>query len=315
MRMREQFLYVEKYRPHTVADTILPDALKATFQSFVDKGNIPNMTLIGGPGIGKTTIAKAMCDELGIDYIVINGSLDLNKDALRNDVQQFASSVSFTGGRKMVIVDEADGLRGDVQAALRAFTEEFAANCGFILTANFGNRLIEALLSRCPAVSLSIKKADKPQMAMQFMKRCASILDQEQVSYTKEVLAAVIQKHFPDFRKTLSVLQHYASATGTIDTGILVDLADESVDAVKKLLREKNFTGMRKWVGEHSDMDQTMFFRALYDKLVPDLEPNSAPQLVMILADYQYKAAFVADQEINTAACLTEIMASVVFKG
>ncbi len=313
--MREQFLYVEKYRPHTVADTILPESLKATFQSYVDKGNIPNMTLVGGPGIGKTTIAKAMCDELNIDYIVINGSLDLSKDALRNDVQQFASAVSFTGGRKMVIVDEADGMRGDVQGALRAFTEEFSANCGFILTANFGNKIMEALRSRCPPVNLTIRKDDKPQMAMQFMKRCQSILDKEGVTYSKEALAAVIQKYFPDFRRTLGVLQEYASATGTIDSGALVDLADESIDAIKKLIKEKNFSGMRKWVGEHSDMDTTVFFRALYDKITPDLEPNSAPQLVLILADYQYKAAFVADQEINTAAALTEIMASVIFKG
>lgn len=313
--MREQFLYVEKYRPKTVAETILPEAMKATFQSFVDKGNIPNMTLVGGPGIGKTTIAKAMCDELGIDYIVINGSLDLNKDALRNDVQQFASSVSFSGGRKMVIVDEADGLRGDVQGALRAFTEEFSANCGFILTANFGNRIMEALRSRCPVVDLKIRKDDKAQMAMQFMKRCMTILDKEGITYSKEALAAIVQKNFPDFRKTLGILQSYGSATGTIDSGALIDLTDDSVNAVKKLLKEKNFSGMRKWVGEHSDMDTTAFFRALYDKLVPDLEPNSAPQLVLILADYQYKSAFVADQEINTAACLTEIMASVIFKG
>ena len=312
--MREHFLLVEKYRPHTVKDTILPDDLKATFQSFVDKGNIPNMTLVGGPGIGKTTIAKAMCDELGIDYIVINGSLDLNKDALRNDVQQFASSVSFTGGRKMVIVDEADGLSTQVQGALRAFTEEFAANCGFILTANFGNRIIEALRSRCPIVTLKIKSADKPKLAVQFMKRAQEILDKEGITYSKEALAAIIQRFFPDFRRVLNELQRYGSATGTIDSGALVDFKDESVVAVKALLKERNFTGMRKWVGENSDIDITTFFRALYDKLVPDMDPTSAPQLVMILADYQYKAAFVADQEINTAAALTEIMANCTFK-
>ena len=312
--MREHFLYEERYRPHTVKDTILPDDLKKIFQSYVDQGNIPNMTLVGGPGVGKTTIAKAMCDELGIDYIVINGSLDLNKDALRNDVQQFASSVSFTGGRKMVIVDEADGLSNAVQGALRAFTQEFAANCGFIMTANFGNRIIEALRSRCPVVNLRIKSADKPKMAVQFMKKAAEILDAEGITYTKEALAAVIQKFFPDFRRVLGELQKYGSAAGTIDSGILADFKDENVAAIKTMLKERNFTGMRKWVGENSDIDVTTFFRALYDKLVPDMDSSSAPQLVMILADYQYKANFVADQEINTAACLTEIMANCTFK-
>ncbi len=312
--MREQFLYVEKYRPHTVQDMILPEDLKATFQSYVDKGNIPNMTLVGGPGIGKTTVAKAMCDELGIDYIVINGSLDLNKDALRNDVQQFASSVSFTGGRKMVIVDEADGLSTAVQAALRAFTEEFAANCGFIMTANFGNRIIEALQSRCPIVHLKIKSADKPKMAVQFMKKAAEILDAEGVTYTKEALAAVIQRFFPDFRRILGELQKYGSETGHIDSGALVDFQDENITTIVDFLKSKNFSAMRKWVGENSDMDTTTFFRALYDKLVPMMIPSSAPELVLLLGEYQYKAAFVADQEINTAALLTEIMAACTFK-
>lgn len=312
--MREQFLYVEKYRPKTVADTILPDNLKATFQSFVDKGNIPNMTLVGGPGIGKTTIAKAMCDELGIDYIVINGSMNAGIDVLRNEIMQFASSVSFSGGRKMVIIDEGDYLSALVQAAMRNFMEEYANNCGFIITANYGNRIIDAIRSRAPVINLKIAAADKPKMAVQFMKRAQEILENESISFQKEALAAVIQRHFPDFRRVLNELQRYGSATGSIDSGILVDLKDESITQIRDLLREKNFSGMRKWVGEHSDMDQTTFFRSLYDKLLPELEANSAPQLVLILADYQMKAAFVADQEINTAACLTEIMASVVFK-
>lgn len=312
--MREHFLYVEKYRPHKVADTILPDHLKATFQSFVDKGNIPNMTLVGGPGIGKTTIIKAMCDELGIDYIVINGSMNAGIDVIRNDIQNFASTVSFAGGRKMVIIDEGDYLSSNVQAALRNFTEEFSANCGFVITANFPNRIMDALRSRCPIVNMKISGEDKATMAVQFLKRALWILDQEGVEYDKAAVASVIQRYFPDFRRVLNELQRYGSATGKIDSGVLVDLKDESVKAVLDFLREKNFTSMRKWVGEHSDLDTTTFFRALYDKIIPEVDNASAPQAVLIIADYSYKANFVADQEINTAACLTELMASLTFK-
>lgn len=311
--MREHYLWVEEFRPHTIADTILPESLKATFQSYVDQGNIPNMTLVGGPGIGKTTVARALCDSMNIDYIVINGSMNAGIDVLRNDIANFASSVSFTGNRKMVILDEGDYLSTNVQAALRNFMEEFAKNCGFIITANFGNRILEAIRSRAPVVNMKIANEDKPKMALQFMKRCMVILDEKGITYSKEALAAIIQKGFPDFRKVLNELQRYSSATGTIDSGALIDLKDENISVIKNLLKEKNFTGMRKWVGENSDIDTTTFFRALYDKMLPELDTSSAPQLVMILADYQMKAAFVADQEINTAACLTEIMANCGF--
>lgn len=312
--MREDFLWVEKHRPKRVADTVLPEHLKDTFQQFVKQGNIPNITLAGPPGGGKTTVAKAMCDELDADYIVINGSLNAGIDTLRNEIQQFASSVSFSGGRKYVILDEADYLSTAVQAALRNFMEEYSSNCGFILTCNLKNRISDAVLSRAPVIDLKVPAADKAKIAVQFMKRVQEILDSEGVSYQKEALAAVIQRHFPDFRKTLNTLQRYAAATGTIDSGALVDLQDASLSTLKDFIRTKNFSSMRKWVGENSDIEPSVFYRALYEKLAPDLEPNSAPQLVLILADYQFKSAFVADQEINTTACLTEIMASVVFK-
>ena len=299
---------MEKYRPKTVQETILPSDLKATFQQFVDQQQIPNLILAGGPGVGKTTIARAMLDQLECDYIIINGSLKGNIDTLRNDIQQFASSVSFTGGRKYVILDEADYLNPQsTQPALRNFMEEFSKNCGFILTCNFKNRIIEPLHSRCSVIDFKIPKTSRAQMAAEFFARCKTILDQENVPYDQKTLAEVIKKHFPDSRRVLNELQRY-SATGSIDTGILVNMSDENFGSLVKHMKDKSFTNVRKWVGENIDNEPTAVFRRFYDQASERMKPQSIPQLVLILADYQYKHAFAADQEINLVACLTEIM-------
>ena len=311
--MLEEFLWVEKYRPKTVADTILPDNLKVVFQQFVDQKNIPNLILSGSAGVGKTTVAKAMCEELQCDYIVINGSMNGNIDTLRNDIAKFASSVSLTGGRKYVILDEADYLNAQsTQPALRNFMEEFSANCGFILTCNFVDRIIEPLHSRCSVVKFKIPKSELPELAKQFMRRVCGILETENVDYDKAAVAEVIKRHFPDWRRVINELQHY-SATGRIDTGILRNFSDESLGKLISYLKDKNFTAVRKWVGE-SDMDTTEFFRAFYDKAEDMMLANSIPILVLHLAKYQYQNAFAADPEINLTACLTEIMADCNFK-
>lgn len=304
----KDFLWVEKYRPKTVQETILPDSLKKTFQQFVDQQEIPNLILAGGPGVGKTTIARAMLDQLECDYIIINGSLKGNIDTLRNDIQQFASSVSFTGGRKYVILDEADYLNPQsTQPALRNFMEEFSKNCGFILTCNFKNRIIDPLHSRCSVIDFKIPKTSRAQMAAEFFTRCKTILDQENVPYDQKTLAEVVKKHFPDSRRVLNELQRY-SATGSIDTGILVNMSDENFGSLVKHMKDKSFTNVRKWVGENIDNEPTAVFRRFYDQASERMKPQSVPQLVLILADYQYKHAFAADQEINLVACLTEIM-------
>jgi len=270
--------------------------------------------LTGGAGVGKTTVARAMLEELGCDYIIINGSMNGNIDTLRNDIRSFASSVSLQGGRKYVILDEADYLNANsTQPALRNFMEEFSKNCGFILTCNFKNRIIEPLHSRCSVVDFVIPNAEKPKMASAFFKRVLDILKKENVEAEPKAVAALIEKHFPDWRRVLNELQRY-SATGKIDTGILVNLSDDSIRDLVKKLKEKNFTEVRKWVGMNSDIESTSFFRKLYDLSAEFLKPGSVPQLVLILADYQYKAAFVADQEINLAACLTEIIVECEFK-
>ena len=306
--MLEEFLWVEAYRPKTVQDTILPEALKATFQEFVNQGNIPNLLLSGPAGCGKTTIARAMLEELGCDYIVINGSMNGNIDTLRNDIKSFASSVSLSGGRKYVILDEADYLNANsTQPALRNFMEEFSKNCGFILTCNFKNRIIEPLQSRCSVIDFKISKKEMPQLALQFMKRVAGILDQRGVEYDKAVVAEVIKKHFPDWRRVLNELQRY-SATGRIDSGMLANLQEASFKSLIGFLKDRDFTSMRKWVGENIDSDSTAIFRALYDSAYEHMEKNSVPQLVIILAKYQYQAAFVADHEINLVSCLTAFM-------
>ena len=306
--MLEEFLWVEAYRPKTVQETILPEALKATFQEFVNQGNIPNLLLSGSAGCGKTTIARAMLEELGCDYIVINGSMNGNIDTLRNDIKSFASSISLTGGRKYVILDEADYLNANsTQPALRNFMEEFSKNCGFILTCNFKNRIIEPLQSRCSVIDFKISKKEMPALAMQFMKRVSGILDKQGIEYDKAVVAEVIKKHFPDWRRVLNELQRY-SATGRIDSGMLANLQEASFKSLINHLKDRDFTSMRKWVAENIDTDSVAIFRTLYDTASETMEKNSVPQLVLILAKYQYQAAFVADHEINLVSCLTEIM-------
>lgn len=303
----EDFLWCEKYRPKTVGDCILPESLKQTFQQFVDQENVPNLLLSGGPGVGKTTVAKAMLDELGCDCIVINGSMNGNIDTLRTEIKDFASTISFAGGRKYVILDEADYLNPQsTQPALRNFMEEFSKNCGFILTCNFKNRIIEPLHSRCSVVEFKIPKDEKMKMASQFHQLVCGILTKEGVEFDKRVVAEVITKYFPDWRRVLNELQRY-SATGRIDSGILAN-HDMSIDELVDILKGKRFDDMRKWVANNVDVDSATLFRRLYDSASKHMKPASIAQTVVTLADYQYKAAFVADQEINTVACLTEVM-------
>jgi len=303
-----EVLWVEKYRPQSIEDTILPETMKNTFRKFVNDKNVPNLLLTGGPGVGKTTIAKAMLDEMGCDYIVKNGSLNVNIDTLRYEISTYASSVSLTGGRKYVIFDEADYLNAtSVQPALRNFIEEYSANCGFIFTCNFKNRIIGPLRSRLSEVDFSIEQTERPQLAMQFFKRVISILNNENVDYDKAVVAKVIEKHFPDFRRVLTELQSYA-ASGKIDEGIFVNLKQESMDELFNLLKAKNFTEMRKWVATNSDQDMNEMFRRVYDMMQERVEFKTQPGFVVTLADYMYKANFVADQEVNMVAFLTEVM-------
>lgn len=307
MNTRENPLWVEKYRPRKIADCILSADLKTTFQQFVDNKHVPNLLLTGGAGVGKTTVAKAMLEELGCDYIVINGSMNGNIDTLRNEIMQFASSVSFTGGRKYVILDEADYLNANsTQPALRNFMEEYSKNCGFILTCNFKNRIIEPLHSRCSVVEFKIAKSDLAKLAGQFFKRVEYILNAEGVTYDKAVVAEVVKKHIPDWRRVLNELQRYA-ATGKIDSGILANLGDENFKKLIEHLKARNFQEVRKWVAENSDSDVAVF-RKIYDTAHDYLKPTSIANVVLLIADYQYKAAFVADQEINLAAFLTTLM-------
>lgn len=309
-----EVLWVEKYRPQCIDDTILPDQTKAAFKKFVQDESIPNLLLTGGPGVGKTTIAKAMLNELGCDYIVKNGSLNVNIDTLRYDISTYASAVSLSGGRKYVIFDEADYLNAaSVQPALRNFIEEYSSNCGFIFTCNFKNRIIEPLRSRLSEVDFTIEQSQRPQLAMQFMKRVGAILDNENVQYDQKVLAKVIQKHFPDFRRVLTELQSYA-ASGRIDEGIFVNLKQESLDELFKLLKGKDFTNMRKWVALNSDQDMNEMFRRIYDMANDKVQLKSMPGFVVTLADYMYKSNFVADQEVNMVAFLTEIMLESEYK-
>jgi DNA polymerase III delta prime subunit len=310
----EEFLWVEKYRPKTIEDCVLPEELKSTFQKFVNNKEIPNLLLTGSAGVGKTTVARAMLEQIDADYIVINGSMNGNIDTLRNEILQFASSVSFTGSRKYVILDEADYLNANsTQPALRNFMEEFSRNCGFILTCNFRNRIIEPLHSRCSVVEFKISKADLPRLAAQFFKRVLGILDGNGVKYDKAVVAELIQRHLPDWRRVLNELQRY-SVNGHIDTGIFASLSDDSFAGLIDTLKAKKFTDMRKWVGENSDMDSTTMFRKFYDRAVDFVNPKSIPELVLLISKYQYQSAFAADHEINTAAFLTEVMMAVDFK-
>ena len=308
----EHLLWTEKYRPQTVDDCILPDRLKQPFQEYVNQKQIPNLLLAGGAGVGKTTIAKAMCNEIGCDFMVINGSDESGIDTFRTKIKNYASSMSLTGGRKVIIIDEADYLNpNSTQPALRNAIEEFASNCSFIFTCNYKNRIIEPLHSRCAVIDFGLKNGEKAKMASAFFKRTQSILQSEKIDADEKVLAELIKKHFPDFRRVLNELQRY-SQFGKIDTGILVQIADISVDELSKHIVAKDFGAIRKWVASH-EIDNTTLFRKLYDTLSDTLKPSSIPQAVVILADYQYKAAFVADQEINTVACLTEIMVNCEF--
>ena len=312
--MREEFLWVEKYRPHKIADCVLPDSLKTTFQKFVDDGNIPNLLLSGTAGVGKTTVARAMLDEIDADYIILNGSLSVNKDALRTDIRNYAATISFGGGRKYIIMDEADYLDANhVQPQLRNFIEEFSSNCGFIFTCNFINRIIDPLHSRCSVVEFKIGAKEKAGLAKQFMKRANFILNTENVKYESAVVAEVIMKHFPDWRRVLNELQRYG-ASGAIDSGILASVENVEIKELIKCLKNREFENMRKWVAQNASMDVNVLFRKLYDAASANLKPETIPALVLALADYQYKAAFVVDQEINMAACMTQIMMDCEFK-
>lgn len=311
--VRDEFLWSQHYRPKNISQCILPTDLKNTFQQFVDKGTIPNMLLTGRAGVGKTTVARAMLDELECDYMIINGSMNGNIDTLRNDINQYASSMSLLGGRKYVILDEADYLNpNSTQPALRNFMEEFSKNCGFILTCNFKNKIIEPLHSRCTVIDFKIPNGEKDKIASQFMKRIKTILEAENVEYDPAVVAQLIIRYFPDWRRVLNELQRY-SATGKIDTGILANSSDDNIKKLIGFLKEKSFTNVRKWVGENSDIETSVLFRKLYDTSTQMMKPSSIPQLVLILGDYQYKAAFVADPEINVVACLTMIMTECEF--
>jgi DNA polymerase III delta prime subunit len=313
--MNEEFLWVEKYRPQTIAETILPIELKNTFQQFVDQKNVPNLLLTGRAGVGKTTVAKAMLNELDADYITINGSMNGNIDTLRVEISNFASSMSFKGGRKYVILDEADYLNpNSTQPALRNFMEEFSNNCGFILTCNFKNRIIEPLHSRCSVVEFAIAKADKPKMAAQFYKRVCDILDKESISYEKASVAELINLHFPDWRRTLNELQRY-SATGRIDAGVLSNSSDDNINTLISYLKDKKFTEMRRWVGENTDIDSSVLYRQIYDLLPTKLKSTtSVAGAIIVLAEYQYKEAFVANSEINRVAALATLMAECDWK-
>lgn len=311
----DQFLYVEKYRPQTISECILPSSIGKAFSEIVDGGSqIPNMVLSGTAGVGKTTVARALCTELGLDYLMINASMEGNIDTLRNRIRQFASTVSLQGGYKVVILDEADYLNPQsTQPALRNFMEEFSNNCRFILTCNYKNRIIDPILSRCSGYDFTIPTKERPKIAAGFFKRIQSILKEEGVSYDDKVLIALIERYFPDFRKILNEIQRY-SGSGSIDTGILSDLSDVDVQSLMKFLKEKNFNSMRKWVVDNLDTEPTVVFRKVYDSMYEYLVPGSIPEVVLLLAEYQYKNAFVADRELNTVACFTEIMVSAEFK-
>ena len=310
--MKEEFLFVEKYRPQTINDCVLPKDLKETFQKIVEKGELPNMMFTGSAGVGKTTVARALCNELDIDYMIINGSEDGNIDTLRGKIKQFASTVSLHGGQKVVILDEADYLNPQsTQPALRGFIEEFSSNCRFILTCNFKNRIIDPLHSRCSIYEFNL--GNKAKMAEQFMARLQFILTSEGIIFDNAVIAELIMKYIPDWRRVINECQRYGMS-GHIDTGILVTLSEASISNLMNDLKAKNFKKMRKWVTDNIDVESTKLFRMVYDNMATYVQPQSIPQLVLILADYSYKDSFVADHELNVVACMTEIMSQIKFK-
>lgn len=309
-----QFLWVERYRPQTINECILPESIKTTFNNYIKQGELPTLLLTGSAGVGKTTIAKALCNEVGADYIMINGSDEGRKiDTLRTTVKEFASSVSLTDAKKVIIIDEADYMNADsVQPALRSFIEEFSNNCRFIFTCNFKNRIIDPLHSRCAIIDFKIDSKDKQEMAALFFKRATRILKQEKIEFDPKVVAELVTKHFPDYRRVLNELQRY-SVAGKIDSGIFVNVSADSYKELIKGLKEKDFTSVRKWIVS-ADADAPSLFRHLYDNALNVLDTSSIPQLIIIIADYQFKSAFVADQEINTMSAMVEIMSSCKFK-
>lgn len=310
----DTFLWVEKYRPTTVNDCILPVKLKETFQEFVDAGHIPNLILSGGAGTGKTTIAKAMVEQIGSTWMMINGSEESGIDVLRTKIKNFASTVSLEGGRKYIILDEADYLNPQsTQPALRGFMEEFHKNCGFILTCNYKNRLIDPLQSRCSNIDFTIKNGEKVKLAETFFTRVCDILKQEEIKFEPRAVAELINAHFPDWRRVLNELQRY-SASGQVDAGILINISNESIKELMTFLKNKEFTNVRKWIVNNLDNDASRIFRTVYDSLYDTIDHSTIPHAVVILGDYQYKSAFVADQEINLLACMTELMSQVKFK-
>ena len=305
---------MRKYRPQKIEDTILSPKLKSTFQQFIKDDSVPNLLLSGGPGVGKTTVAKAMLEEMGCDYIVKNGSLNVNIDTLRYDISTYASAVSLSGGRKYVIFDEADYLNANaVQPALRNFIEEYSSNCGFIFTCNFKNRIIAPLRSRMSAIDFTIESADKPKLAASFYKRVLSILEQENVKFDNKVVAKVVEQHFPDFRRVLTELQSYA-ASGSIDEGIFVNLKQESLEEAFRMLKVKDWSNLRKWVAKNSDQDMNEMFRRIYDMAQQKVELRSLPGFVVTIADYMDKATRCADLEINMVAFMSEVMMEADYK-
>jgi len=310
----DKFLWVEKYRPKTIDECILSDTIKGTLDDLVKDNKVPNLMLTGPAGVGKTTAARAICEQTNSDYIIINGSDEGRMiDTLRTKMTQFCSTISLGGGRKVVIIDEADYMNPDsVQPAMRGFIEKFAENCSFIFTCNFKNRIIEPIHSRCAVVDFGLKKDEKPVIASQFLIRCGAILTEENIEHDKRVVVQLINKHFPDFRRVINELQRY-STSGNIDSGILANIGEINLNELVVALREKNFPNMRQWVTSNVDNDPASVYRKIYDKLYEVLDKSSIPQAVLIIADYQYKSAFVADQEINLVACLIELMAECEF--
>lgn len=309
---KEEYVWCEKYRPKTIEDTILPAKMKEIFQKMVETKDVPNMILAGRAGVGKTTVARALLEEIGADYIVRNGSLNVGIDVLRTEITQFASSVSFSGGRKFVILDEADNLSVVVQGALRNFIEQFSGNCGFILTCNYPHKIIEPLHSRCSLIEFKIPKDEKAALGGAFYKRLTEILNKEGIPFDKKVLGQALVKYYPDWRRLLNETQRYA-ASGAIDAGMLSTFSEEELKVLIDYMKDQNFTCIRKWVGENSDMDTADLFYNLYKSLSTLLTKDSIPQLVLILAEYQFKAAFSVDKEINTTACLVEILRDCTF--